>query len=531
MRPSDAPVLPEGTPPKVAPPPETKVTVNVKAFRIAGNTVFSSEELHQQVLEFVGLGLDVGSLYEAAARLQHYYRERGYFLAVAYLPPQEIHDGVVQIAVLEGRLGSVSLQSEAPLKLRESFARRVLDVHLKPGEVVTEKALERPLLLLRDLPVIELSSELGPSRDQIGAADLTVKISENRRRSSGHVDIDNHGNRFTGEYRVGVDINKDNLLGYGDLLSFRAFVSHADMRFGRLSYVIPAGPYGTRVGASYSGFSYALGEDFEALEANGEGTVLAIYGLHPVLRTRTANLFVRAGIEAKTLEDRVDSVGLSEARDIRAGNFGLIGDFGDRFFSGGINSYAVTYTRGDLDLESPELRAIDAFPGIGPQTAGTFSKWNVELRRLQRITDQYNLLMVYSGQLATKNLTAAEKMSLGGPNGVRAFPVGEAPGDTGQLFSGELRYIVPGVEMFGGNLTATAYYDYGQVQALEDPPPAVPTAGNKRTLSSYGLGLALGREGNFLMRVNLAKPLKGTPATSDTKERDPRAWFQALKRF
>jgi hemolysin activation/secretion protein len=531
IRPSDQPVLPQVAPPKPPPPPDSKVHITVKDFRFSGNTVFSAEQLREVVREFVKT-LDFNGLNDAAGRVQRYYRERGYFLAVAFLPQQEIRDGVVEIAVLEGRLGSVMLQRDRKMKLRESFAHSILDAHLRPGQLITENSLERPLLLLRDLPDVELSSELGPSKTQVGAADLTVKLSENRRLLTGYVDLDNHGNRFTGENRLGVNLNTSNFTGYGDLLSFRGFLSNEDMRFGRVSYVIPVGRYGTRVGLSYTAFSYELGKDFEALDANGEGTVLTLYGLHPLLRTRNANLFVQAGFEGKKLEDRVDSVGSFEERDITAGKLGVVADFRDRFFSGGLNSYAVTYTRGELDLEPETLRAIDAAPGIGPQTAGTFSKWNLDLRRLQRLTDQFNLLLAYAGQFANKNLTAAEKMSLGGPNGVRAFPVGEAPGDTGHLFTGELRYIFPQFQLLGGDLTASAFYDVGRIEAFEDPPPADPAAAdNTRTIAGYGVGLSLGREGTFLVRLNVAKPSKGEPPISDPKDQDPRVWVQAVKWF
>src|SRR5688572_29229737 len=156
IRPSEEPVLPQVTPaPKPALPPTTKVNVTVKDFRFSGNTVFPAEQLRELVREFVGKTLDFNALNDAAGRVQRFYRERGYFLAVAYLPQQEIRDGVVEIAVLEGRLGSVILQRDAQMRLRESFARSILNAHLKPGDLITENALERPLLLLRDLPDID----------------------------------------------------------------------------------------------------------------------------------------------------------------------------------------------------------------------------------------------------------------------------------------------------------------------------------------------------------------------------------------
>jgi hemolysin activation/secretion protein len=532
ISPSTAPVLPQVTPPKPALPPTTKVNVTVKDFRFTGNTVFPAEVLREQVREFIGKTLDFNGLNDAAGRVQRYYRERGYFLAVAYLPQQEIKDGVVEIGILEGRLGQINLQLDPKVRLKESFARSILDAHLKPGDLITENSLERPLLLLRDLPDMEVTSELGPSKTQVGAADLTVKLAENRRPVSGYVDVDNHGNRFSGEYRFGLNLNSGNLTGYGDLLSFRGFLTNDSlMKFGRLSYVIPVGPYGTRIGLSGTAFEYELGKDFESLQSNGDGKVFTLYALHPFLRTRNANLFVQAAAERKDLEDRIDSVGSVEERKITAGKLGVVGDFRDRLLSGGLNSYSATYTGGQLDISPPAVEAADQAPGTGPQTSGSFSKVNIELRRLQRITDNFNLLVAYAAQLANKNLTAAEKMSLGGPNGVRAYPVGEAPGDTGQLGTVELRFIVPGFQVGGGDMTLSTFIDYGQVKTLEEPPPAAAGLQNKRSIGGAGIGLSLGREGNFLVRANVAWSLDKETPVSDPADRDPRVWVQAIKWF
>ncbi|HEV8106700.1 MAG TPA: POTRA domain-containing protein, partial [Burkholderiales bacterium] len=530
VSPSTAPVLPQVTPPKPALPAGTKVNVTVKDFRFSGNTVFQAAELRDLVREFIGKTLDFNGLNDAAGRVQRHYRERGYFLAVAYLPQQEIRDGIVEIAVLEGRLGQINLQVDPKTKLKESFARGILAAHLKTGDLITENSLERPLLLLRDLPDMEVTSELGPSKTQLGAADLTVKISENAKHFNGYVDADNYGNRFSGEYRIGINLNAGDLTGYGDLLSFRGFVTDESMKFGRLSYVVPLGHYGTRIGVSATAFDYRLGKDFASLGANGNGQVYTIYALHPILRTRNANLFVQGAAERKDLEDKQDSVNAVVDQTITNGKLGVVGDFRDRLMSGGLNSYSATVTSGKLEIQPDSALAFDQAPGTGPQTAGHFSKLNVEFRRLQRLTDQFNLLFAYAAQGANKNLSAAEKMALGGPQGVRAYPVGEAPGDIGQIGTLELRYLVPKLQVFGGDLTLSTYVDHGQVKTLKEPPAADPTSSsNKRSITGAGVGVSLGREGNFLFRLDIATPLDGETPTSDPKKRDPRLWAQAIK--
>ena len=530
VSPSTAPVLPQVAPPKPALPPSTKVNVTVKDFRFSGNTVFSAAELRETVRDFIGKTLDFNGLNDAAGRVQRRYRERGYFLAVAYLPQQEIKDGIVEIAVLEGRLGQINLQVDPKTKLKESFARGILAAHLKTGDLITENSLERPLLLLRDLPDMEVTSELGPSKTQLGAADLTVKISESQRHFSGYVDADNWGNRFSGEYRVGINLNAGDLTGYGDLLSFRGFVTDESMKFGRLSYVIPLGHYGTRIGASATGFQYRLGKDpFASQGFNGEGQVYTLYALHPLLRTRNANLFVQGAAERKDIEDRIDLVGTKVDQTITNGKLGVVGDLRDRLMSGGLNSYSLTVTSGKLEIEPADALTADQSAN-GFQTAGHFSKLNVEYRRLQRLTDQLNLLVAYAAQAANKNLTAAEKMALGGPTGVRAYPVGEATGDVGQIGTLELRYLVPRFQLFGGDLTLSTFIDHGQVKTSKNPVPA-DTTPNNRSITGAGVGVSLGREGNFLVRVDIATPLDNETPTSDSLKRDPRVWAQAIKWF
>ena len=110
------------------------------------------------------------------------------------------------------------------------------------------------------------------------------------------------------------------------------------------------------------------------------------------------------------------------------------------------------------------------------------------------------MLLALSGQQASKNLASAEKMSLGGPNGVRAYPVGEANGDSGNLITGELRYLVPGFKVLEGDVNVLAFYDWGQVYINEKPRPT--DTQNKRSISGYGVGASLGREGEFIVRAN-----------------------------
>jgi hemolysin activation/secretion protein len=520
-------VRPRPPEPKPALPVSPTLKVRVTQFTFSGNTLFSSAELAEVVQEFVGKELDFEGLNDATTKVRAYHRSRGYFLAQAYLPQQAIRNGSVEIAVVEGRVGLVELQRRPATRLSEWLLAGILNAHLKSGDIITETGLEKPLLLINDLPTAAVTSEIRPSQT-IGAADLRVNVDQGVGIVNGYIDFDNQGSRFTGEYRLGANINVNNPLTIGDQLTVRAFVSDEDMYFGRLAYLVPVGFWGTRVGASVSKFNYKLAKEFADLEANGDGLVKSVYAFHPLYRTRNTNLIGQFAYEDKRLHDRIDSLGTIESRFIDSIKVGGVGDFRDSVFGGGLNAFSLTYTQGDLKI-APTAVAQQDVSATGLNTVGTFRKWNYDYKRLNRLSDSLSLLLALTGQQASKNLASAEKMSLGGPNGVRAYPVGEATGDSGNQVTGELRYIVPGVKFLEADVTVSAFYDWGQVYVNEKPRDTdIP---NKRSIDGYGVGLSLGKEGDFVFRGSASWRADHEPPQADTAKRDPRVWIQAVKWF
>lgn len=499
--------------------------VNVTDFKISGNTIYSSDVLLATVKEFVGKEQNIDGLNDAATKVRAYYRERGYFLAQAYLPQQEIKGGVVEIAVVEARVGKVALNMKEGTRYSEGLVRGIIEAHLRQGDIITENGLETPLLLLNDLPNAVVTSEIKPSQT-IGAADLTIHVSDAPGWINGSVDIDNFGNRFTGAIRTGVSVSINNPLSLGDQLSYRAFTTDDEMSFYRVAYAVPVGYWGTRVGVSYASFHYRLGKEFIDTLTHGVGGVSSIFAFHPLIRTRSSNLILQFAHERKRLGDRNEVALTITDQSITSSKLGVIGDFRDGMLGGGLNSYGYTVTEGN---------AIFRGTVPDPSAVGRFAKHNYEFRRLQKITDNATLLLAISGQMASKNLTSAEKFSLGGASGVRAYPSGEALGDTGYVFQGELRYLIPGLKLAGGDVTVSGFYDQGWVRVQQDfiPPAGGLTAAsaNNRSLSGYGLGGSVGKDSDFILRASVAFRNENEAPQSDTASRIPRVWVQGIKWF
>lgn len=503
--------------------------VNVTAFRISGNTLFSEAVLLQTVTEFVGKEQDIDGLNDAATKVRAYYRERGYFLVQAYLPQQEIREGVVEIAVIEARLGKVELNFKQGTRFSEGLVRGIIEQHLKEGDLITEASLETPLLLLNDFPNAVVNSEIRPSQT-LGAADLKVNVSDSGTLVTGQVGLDNFGNRFTGAWRGSFSMSVNNPLAIGDQLAFSAITTDEQMGIYRAAYTVPVLYWGTRLSVSYTSFHYQLGKsEFHSLQAHGVGGITSVSAFHPIIRTRGGNLIAQFIYTDKRLDDRVDTQQFRiEDRKITTSQLGLIGDFRDGVLGGGLNAFTFTLTEGNVLISPANILATDQ-GAQGLKTAGRFAKHNFEFRRLQKITGDASLLLALSGQMASKNLTSAEKFALGGINGVRAYPTSEALGDTGWVFQGEMRYLVPGAKFAGGDVTLSGFYDQGWVRVNENKFDTDVT--NNRRISGYGLGASLGRDSDFLLSATAAWRNESERPISDTATRVPRIWVQAIKWF
>lgn len=499
------------------------------AFSFTGNTVFSSELLAALLASRLRQPTDMAGLTEAANSISAYYRQKGYLLTQAYLPEQAFpaEGGTVTIAILEARVGRVTVRVEGA-GISQAFAEGLVAGQLKPGDAVTEYALDKPVLLLRDLAGYEAAATVQPGA-RPGQADVLVTVQAKGPRVDGSVSVDNHGARTAGAARAVLNTNLNNLLGRGDVLALSAQRSdQAGSTLYRLGYTVPVGASGTRLGLSLARLDYALGKQFEALGASGSADIAGISLSQPLLRGRGANLYGFVSAEHKKLVDETRTPALKSERDIQALRLGLAGNFVDDAAGGsGLNSYAVNLTLGRLTLNAADQALDDGLGGL--RTAGGFSKLNLEFQRSQFFDAPYSFHVAAQAQLASKNLSSAEKMVLGGPNGVRGYPVGEGVGDAGVLLNLESRYQFPQAP-WGEPLTLLAFYDFGRVRFNQNG-ATVPGNANTLSLGSFGVGATLGRPGKFLVKSYLAwRTTPAQPSTGDP-DRAPRAWLSAQTWF
>lgn len=485
------------------------IKIHVEAIRISGAQALPAAELQALVADLIGGQHSLAELEQGAARITQHYRQAGYLLARAYLPTQEIKNGVVDIQVLEGRLGKLSLNNQSSFtdeRIREQVAG------ITPDQALRSDTVERSLLLLSDIPGLVVRSTLSPGAT-LGSTDLDIQV-KNGKPYDGSVSVDNLGNRYTGEARINGNVTLNNPLGLGDALQFNALSSGSGLVYGRLGYQLPVNRQGTQIGVAYTQMRYRLGEEFSNLDAHGTARVASVYLLHPLLRSRQANLNLQINVDHKELDDNIDLTATTTSKTLNNLTVGLSGYRND---DGGISHGNLSVTAGKLKLDA-ESAALDA---LGHNTQGHFIKSNVQLGRLQRLSQQWSLSAQLSAQYAGNNLTSTEKMSLGGAYGVRAYPQGEAPADDAWLLNLELRAdITPQAQ-------ALLFYDSAQGRLHHKP--IAGDGDNRRSLSGVGTGIRWSGPQGLSLQASIAWRTDDAP-TSD-KDKLPRAWLQLAKRF
>jgi hemolysin activation/secretion protein len=501
----------------------------VSGFKFSGVTVFAESDLQLMLADLLAKEVSLSDLQTALDRLSQKYRQHGYFVARAYLPAQDVKDGIVSIAILEGTVADINVRPTNSVRLDKDIAVKTMRDALSKDAIVQEPLVERGLLLIYDLPGMTARSTISPGRE-VGTSTLTLDLAEGP-LVSGSVDLDNYGSQFSGRDRLGVSVNINNPSGVGDQIKLRAAHS-IDTRNLRVGYQLPLGTSGLKLGVDHTTTDYKLCCQFAALNANGEASSTAGYLAYPFIRSRDANLYGILSFAERKFLNTAANVTTGDSR-IEMTSLSLSGNARDSFGGGGITGFSASLALGSLDLDRAAAdRAQDAATA---NTHGSFRKISYALSRQQSIVTDTVLRANLSGQVASKNLASAEKFVLGGNDGVRAYPTGEAVGDEGWLIGLELAHQWnPSLEAFG-------FLDHGEVLVHHEPwPGAVAgslTRKNRYALSGGGLGLKWSRPNNYLFRGTVAFPINDNPGRNlrgedvDGKTSNLRVWLQAIKEF
>ncbi len=413
-------------------PADSTPLFELKAVSITGAMAIPRAQIIMAYQPYLGKKVSQADLAAIADAISELYRTAGFHLSRAIVPPQDIRNGRVRIQVVEGGINEVALQGEGAAQFG---VRRLLDPVLAeyPSRLTT---LERQLLLIDSRPGVHIADT---ALEEIGSASghfrLIVSVKTWHIYTS--FGIDNLGSSSVGPWQVYAASAFNSYLAPGDTLAVNLSTVANDPRelaFGRLSYDVPVGTDGFRIGASALLSEVRPGD---ARRLYDDITKTESYEIHgsiiPLLSQRTS-LTLTAAAGFSNVSER-DVFGPIYNDHIRTAS--LTSDYRLQDNFGGNNFFTLTYRQG-LDILGASHIGDDFLSRYG--ASGNFSVIDAWFTRYQKLSDAWSVKIAAAGQIASGPLFTSQQFYLGGAAFGRGYGSAEISGDNGVGGTVELRY-------------------------------------------------------------------------------------------
>jgi hemolysin activation/secretion protein len=469
------------------------VAFTLKAVRVTGATAFSSESLQALFSDSVGKQVTLGGLREIANKVTAQYRNAGYILSKAVIPPQRISEGVVVIEVVEGSVDNVVFQGaeKQNMSLLNSYADKI-----KASKPLKNSDLERYLLLVDDLTGVTARGVLSASPSSKGSSTLTVAL--DHKTIEGNVTVDNRGGRYLGPWEAGLTVAENSALGLSEQIRGRV-LSSTDMQelhYYEGSYQQPVGSEGSVVRVLSSYTDSEPGSSLKAFEIKGKSLAFSAEVQHPIKRSRQENVYAGAGFRYRDAKTDALSVQLYED-NIRSVYANVAYDTLDAI--DGVNRVDAEVAQGITVLGANH----NGDPTSRTNGENVFTKLSGQASHLQPLGNYFSWFVSASGQAASDALLASEEFTVGGVGFGSAYDSAEISGDHGFAARTEVRFSDSLPESYGSMYQLYVFYDGGKVYNKD----TLASEKKSESLVSTGVGARLSLAHDIYATAEVAKPL------------------------
>jgi hemolysin activation/secretion protein len=464
----------------------------VKRVEVLGSTVFSPTQLEAVVASFIGKDATFEELLAIRTAITNLYTDKGYTTSGAFLPPQDLTDGVVKIQVVEGTIEKIEIQGLR--HLRTSYVRDRIGLAAKPP--VNLRRLEEALQLLQLNPLIsnvqaELSAGTAP-----GLSVLTLNVKEAQPLTAALI-VENRDSPSVGSIRGTASLSDNDLLGFGDRLSAEYGMTGGVKSY-NISYAIPLNPRDGTLSLSYSyDSSRIIEQPFSDLDINADSYTASLGFRQPIVRTPTTEFALSLSVDLRQSQTYLFKnipFSFSEGPENGKSRVTVL-----RFSQDWVNrsTNRVLAARSQFSFGLDALGATVNNTG----TDGRFTSWLGQFQWVQSLGGDAILIARTGAQLSFDSLFPIEQFSIGGIDTVRGYRQNQRVADNGIVGSLEVRYPIIRNPDGIGTIQLASFFDIGTVwnNKGEIPSPS--------TLASIGLGLRWQLDPYFSARLDWGIPL------------------------
>jgi hemolysin activation/secretion protein len=411
---------------------DSRPLFRLRGISLAGAQAIPRDQIIMTYQPYIGKKVSQADLAAIAGAISDLYRAAGFHLSRAIVPPQDIRDGRVRVQVIEGSITEVALQGDGAGRFG---VRRLLDAVMAetPSRLAT---LERQLLLINGRPGVRITDttieEIG-----IGTGCFRLMVDVKTWHIYTSFGLDNLGSSTVGPWQSYATGAFNSYLAPGDTLALNLSTTPGDPRelaFGRLSYDVPVGTDGVRIGASALYSEVRPGDERRLFSDNTRTDSFEVRASWVPLLSQRSTLMLTAAADFSNVSES-DVFGPIYNDHIRT--VGLTTDYRLQDNFGGNNYFTLAWRQG-LDILGASHQGDDFLSRDG--ASGNFSVMDLWFTRYQTLSDAWSVKVSAAGQIASGPLFTSQQFYLGGAAFGRGYGSAEISGDNGVAGSLELRF-------------------------------------------------------------------------------------------
>jgi hemolysin activation/secretion protein len=477
-----------------APQPEKSAEfapLTLTAVVIRGATVFEASEFAALYDPYLARRVTLADLASIADAITNKYRQAGYFLSRAVIPPQSIEGGLVRIEIIEGYIDTITLEGAPNRKAKDIGVAALRDRPIKLAQ------LERAILLINDLNGVTVSkSALYPDANDLRRHTMVLTLEG--QDAQARLYLDNRGTEDVGRLQMYLQGGLHSIVRAADMLTGGLFFTPSaprELLFGQIAYSAPLGDDGLTV-TVYGARSAVHPDRAPPLQSESHSIHSLIRLSYPIVRNRRLSLWGNVGFETRNVrEDQPDAI-----------------VYKDRLRDVTLSAYAIARHGGGASTAYAEL--VNGVSGSQPDGAprsradadGRFTKARFELTRSQRLHEHIETYVAVSGQISNDALLSSEEFAFGGVRYGRGFDPAAITGDDGVAGVVELRFLGEADWAKISSYQIFTFYDAG---ALWNKDSSL----GQYSLSSAGVGVRLVFDRNLQLTYEAARPIDGFSGT------------------
>ena len=482
--------------------------VFMKDINIEGAESVSVKSLSPIIKKYENREVGMSTLGVLCGEIEREYLRQGY-IAVCFLPQQEVKDGRVTLRVIEARMGELVIEDQKYFNEDSLLAFW----STRPGEVLNYDKLSRNLQLYNKNPDREVSAVL-----YAGKTPLTTDVKlETETHFPIHpiFTIDNEGVVSTGKDRYGFGVRDNDFLFTGDVLL-------AGYTFGRdfsgiyAYHSVPITNFGTTVMYGYSRSRADPKKEFEqfGIKSIADNTSVFVYQDLYKKSKYLGEAFVGMDFKDKTTWTTDGTYSRDRLRVLRAGA-NLIHRFKE----------FTTYIRPEISQGLNIFGACRTSELTSREAGNVFTKFKLDVKQRIILPLEMQMVLNFSGQIASEKLTPQEEFLLGGINSVRGYPSGDFLADNAYQANVELlipAYFIPETikvpfleDSLRNSITGLVFFDYGYGMKLG----AASYEERDMSLASFGAGVRIKLFKKTYLRLEWGFPVGDNPVTETAASR------------